>query len=301
MGDDRTGGVEHDGVPDRALGTGQHRTRLGRIGLRVATQQVVEVSTRKPESRGIKSQPVHRARLHPPDGARSSGGQLVEPVVAVHNEHAGAARSEYPRHHLGEVGERAADQPSPRPGRISKRSKEIENSGHPELAAHRGRVPIQRVEHRREAEPDPHLGEAARDLVGSEVDAYAECLQRVGAAGQRGRRPVAVFDHRHACGRNHNRRHGGQVDRVDAIAAGTDDVDGVVADSVVGHLARVAQHDVGQLTDLGRGGNLHLHRHRESCDLSRPRVAGHDLVHGPGGLSPGQVLSARQTTQNLWP
>ena len=185
MGDDRAGGVEHDGIPHRALGAGQHRTRLGRVGLRVATEQLVELGAGEAESGGIERQLVHRAGLHPPDRARGGGGQLVETVVAVHDEHAGPARGEHARHHLGEVGERAADQPRPRPSRIGKRPKEIEHRRHPDLAAHRGRVPVGRMEQRREAEPDPDLGEAARDLLGSEVDAHPERLERVGAAGQR--------------------------------------------------------------------------------------------------------------------
>ena len=94
------------------------------------------------------------------------------------------------------------------------------------------------------------------------------------------------------------------VDRLtvfDAVTARSDDVDGVVGHGVSGHLARVVEHDVGQLTDFGRGGNLHRHRHRESRDLSRAGIAGHDLVHGPGGLAPGQVLSVRQPPQHLRP
>ena len=212
-----------------------------------------------------------------------------------------APRGEHPGHHLGEISERAADQPGPRLSRIRKRPKQIEDRRHPDLAAHRRRVPVGRVEQRREAEPDPDFGQAARDLVGPEVDAHPERLERVGAAGQRGRRAVAVFDHRHPRGRDHDRRHRRQVDRVDAVATGADDVDGVVADRVGGYPARVAEHHVGQLADFGRGGRLHLHRDREGGDLGRRRLAGHDLVHRPGGLAPRQVLPVGQTAQDLRP
>jgi len=304
VGDHRPGGVEHDGVADRTLGAGQHRAHLGGIGLRVAAQQIIETGSGETESGGIEGQLVHRPGLHPPNRARRGGGQLVEPVVAVHDEHAGPARREHPRHHLGQFGERAADQPGPGPCRIGQRPKEIEDRRHPDLATHRRRVPVRRVKQWREAEPDPDLGEALRDLLGPQVDAHPERLERVGAAGQRRRRPIAVFDHRHARRRDHDRRHGGQVDGVDAIATGADDVDGTGGD-VGGRPCRqlegVAQHDIGQLTDFGRGGDLHLHRHREGGDLGRLRVAGHDLVHRPGGLTPRQFPAARQPRQDLRP
>ena len=219
----------------------------------------------------------------------------------MHHQHAGPARRQDPRHHLGEVGEGAADQTRPRPGRIGERPKEIKDRRDPDLASHRGRVAVRRVEHRREAEPDPQLGDAACHLLGTQVDAHPERLQRVGAAGQRRRRPVAVLDHRHPGGGNHDRRHRGQVDRVDAVAAGTHDVDRVVGNPPGGHRAGVAQHDVGQLADLGRGGNLHRHRHREGGDLGRAGVTGHDPVHGPPGLAARQFPPASQATQDLRP
>ncbi|AII90794.1 hypothetical protein IZ84_11715 [Mycobacterium tuberculosis] len=209
MGDDRTGGVEHHSVPDRAPGTAQHRAHRGRVGLRIASSQLVKLGARKPESGGIKRQLIHAARRNAPDRARGGGGQLVQPIVAVYHQHTGPARSKHPGHHFGEVGERASDQSSPGPGRIGQRPEKIEHGGHTDLAAYRGRVPVGGMEPRREAEPDPNLREAARDQGGSQVDAHPQRLQRVGATGQRGRRSVAVLDHRHTRSRHHNRRHGG--------------------------------------------------------------------------------------------
>nr|BBX76342.1 hypothetical protein MFLOJ_01290 [Mycobacterium florentinum] len=183
MRDDRAGGVEHDGIADSALDTAEHAAHLLGVGVRVAAQQLVELGAREPESRGVERQLVHRASLHAPDRAGRGRGQFVQAVVAVHHQHAGAPRGEHPGHHLGEVGERAADQPRPRQRRIGKRPKEIEDRRYPDLATHRRRVPVGRMERRREAEPDPDLGEAARDLIGAQVDAHAEGLERVGAAG----------------------------------------------------------------------------------------------------------------------
>ncbi|GAB1816117.1 hypothetical protein MUNTM_51600 [Mycobacterium sp. MUNTM1] len=184
MRDDRAGGVEDDGVAHRTLAAGQHGADLGCVGLRVTAQQIVEIGSGETESGRIEGQLVHCAGLHPPDRAGGGRRQLVKPVVTVHHQHTGPTRGEHPRHHLGQLGERAADQSGPRPGRIGQRPKEIEDRRHADLAAHRGGVPVGRVEQRREAEPDADLGEAACDLFGAEVDADAERLERVGAAGQ---------------------------------------------------------------------------------------------------------------------
>jgi len=92
-----------------------------------------------------------------------------------------------------------------------------------------------------------------------------------------------------------------KVDGVDAVATGTDDVDGVTTRGVGGHLQRVTQHDVGQLANFSGGGAFHLHRHTESGDLGRCRGTRHDLVHGPGGLTPRQVPPTGQTAQDLSP
>ncbi|MCU6566732.1 hypothetical protein NLK98_26985, partial [Klebsiella pneumoniae] len=67
MGDDRTGGVEHHSVPDRAPGTAQHRAHRGRVGLRIASSQLVKLGARKPESGWIKRQLIHAARRNAPD------------------------------------------------------------------------------------------------------------------------------------------------------------------------------------------------------------------------------------------
>ncbi|OOK67949.1 hypothetical protein BZL29_6657 [Mycobacterium kansasii] len=181
MGDDRAGGVEHHRVSDRALCPAQDGAGFGRIGLRVTAQQLVELGTCEAESRGIESQFVDGARLHPPDRAGGRRGQLVEPVVAVHHQHAGPARGKDPGHHLGEVSERAADQPRPRPGRIRQRPKQIEHRGHADLAAHHRGVPVRRMELRREAKTNPDFLEAAHHLIGIQVDAHPERFQGVGS------------------------------------------------------------------------------------------------------------------------
>ena len=144
----------------------------------------------------------------------------------MHHQHAGPARREHSGHHLGQVGERAADQSGRRLARIGQRPQQIEDRGHPDLASRRRRVPVGRVKPGCEAEADTDFSDAARHLVRLEVDAHPQRLERVGTAGKRRRSPVAVLDHRDTGGRHHDGRHRGQVDGVDAVAAGADDVHG---------------------------------------------------------------------------
>lgn len=301
MGDHGTRGVEQHRVPDRAGAAGQHRPDLGGVELGIAADQLVQSGTCETEGRGIEPQLVDGARLHPPDGAGRGGGQLIETIVTVHHQHAGAAARENPGGHLGQVGERASDQTRPRTGRIGQRAKQIEHRRDADLAAHRRGVAIRRMKMRREAESDPHLGEAAYHLLGPQVDAHTQLLERVGSAGQRGCRAVAVLDHGHPAGRHHDGGHRRQIHRVGPVAARTDDVDGIRADlrtlGIPGKRDRVRQHGVGQLADLVGGRALHPHRHPEGRDLCRGGRPRHDLVHGPGRLPRRQVTAVGQLPQ----
>jgi len=294
-------GVEHHGVAHRPLGAGQHGAHLGGVGRGVTATQLVELGAREPESGGIELELVDGAGLHPPDGARGGGGELVETVVAVHHQHTGPACSKHTGHHLSQLSERTADQPRPRSSRIGQRPKQIEHRRHPDLAAHHRRMAVGRMKLGREAKADTELGEAAGDLFRPQVDAHPERLEGVGAAGQRGRRPVAVLDHRHARGRHHDRGHGGQIDRVHPVAAGANDVDRVVGDRSERHRTGVVEHHAGQFADFVGRRALHLHRHRERRDLGRLGRAGHDLVHRPGGLTAQQVLPVSQAPQHPRP
>jgi len=295
MGDHRACGVQHHRVTHRPRGARQHLACLRRIGLGVAAHQRRYVGAGEPESRGIEGQLLHGACLDAPDGARRRRGELVEPVVTVHDQHAGAAGGEHAGHHLGQIGPRAADQPGTRRARIRQRPKEIEHRRYADLAAGRSGMPVRRMEHRREAETDADLGDAARDVVWAEVDAHPEGFQRVGAAAAGRRGPVSVLDHRHPGGRHHEGGHRREVHGVRPVAAGAHHVDGVGADLLGGHSPGVGQHRVGQLGHLGGRRPLHLHRHAESGDLCRRCGARHDLVHRPRRLpSPQRLLRGQQ-------
>jgi len=294
----RPRGVEDHRVAHRALGAAQHRAHLGGVGLRVPTDQRGQIGAWETERGRIEGEPLDGSGLHPPDGARRGGGELVESVITVHHQHAGAPGGEHAGHHLGQIRPGATDQARARGGWVGQRAEQVEHRRHADLAPHHRRVPVGRVELRREREPDAHLAHTALHLLGAQVDPHPERLESVGAAGQRRRGPVAVLDHRHPARRHHDRRHRRQVDRVVPVATGADDVDGVGADLVGGHPAGVRQHDLGQLVHLGGGGPLHPQRHRERRDLGGCRRAGHDLVHGPGGMPDRERLVGGQAGQD---
>lgn len=59
------------------------------------------------------------------------------------------------------------------------------------------------MEHRREAETDANLPDAAGHLVGTEIDLHPERLEDVRPAALGGRRPVSVLDDANAGRRDH--------------------------------------------------------------------------------------------------
>ncbi|BBZ16107.1 hypothetical protein MGAD_04420 [Mycolicibacterium gadium] len=180
MGHHRASRIEHHSITHRALGAAEHRPhRLG-VRLRVTADELGQLRAGEPERHRIERQPLDSAGLNSPDGARRGGGQLVKTVIAVHHQHAGAAGGENAGHHLGQVRPRAADQTGPRRGRIRQRPKQIEDGGHTDLAPHNASMPVGRMELRRETESDTDLSDAARDILGTQVDPHPERLESVG-------------------------------------------------------------------------------------------------------------------------
>jgi hypothetical protein len=93
-----------------------------------------------------------------------------------------------------------------------------------QLLAHRRHVLHGRMVVGREHEADAALLDAARDLLGRQVDVDAQRLQHVGAARLARHAAPAVLAHLGArCGR-HEHRAGRDVEGVRAVAAGADDV-----------------------------------------------------------------------------
>jgi len=185
VGDHRPGGIEHDGVAHRSGCTGQYRAGLRGVGVSIPADEIGDSRAGKSEVRRVEGQLVDGSRPHPPDGAGGRGGQFVEPVVTVHHQHAGLPSREYSRHHLGQVAERATDQPGPRPGRVRQRPKEVENRRYADLPARRPRITVGRVEYRGETEADSHFCHTTGHVVGAEIDPNSEGLEHIRAATAR--------------------------------------------------------------------------------------------------------------------
>ena len=233
------------------------------------------------------------------DHARGAGGRdLVEAVVAVHDEVAGVAHHAHrlgDAVHVARVGD--ADELVPRPRRVGQRTDEVERGRHAELAAHRRDVLHGQVVAGREHEADAALGDAAAHVLRGEVDVHAERLEHVGAAALAGRRAVAVLGDGDAGAGGDQRGRGGDVEGAGAVAAGAagveDDV-GVHVD-LLGQLAHGARHADDLLGRLA----LDAQRAEEGARLGLAGPAAHDLEqHGARVLlrevAPGGELRQRR-------
>jgi hypothetical protein len=85
------------------------------------------------------------------------------------------------------------------------------------------------------------------------------------------------------------------------IGTETVDVVGTGPDLLGGQPAAVLQHHVGQFGHFCCGWRLHLHSHGEGRELRRRRRSGHDLLHGPAGLSARQILTRGQNLEHSRP
>ena len=138
-------------------------------------------------------------------------------------------------------------------------------------------VAQRRVVQRGEAEGDA----ASLDALGRPARAAGRsptpsCLQHVGGAAGGRRRPVAVLDHAGAGGRRHDGGHRRDVDRVGAVAAGADHVDGRARDVDPAWRARAC----------ARPGRSSRRRSRP-WPAARPR----SRRSGHGGAAPAMISS----------
>ena len=134
--------------------------------------------------------------------------------------------------------------------------------------------------------------QAALDDGGRRGDVDAERLEEIGAAASAGHRAVAVLGDLDAAGGDHERRHGRDVERVRAIAAGAAGIEDVGV--LPRQPGRPRAHGPREADDLGRTLALHRQRDQEPGNLRRLRAAFHDLVHGRRRLLDGEVLTPLQ-------
>ena len=106
-----------------------------------------------------------------------------------------------------------------------------------------------------------------------EVEPHAGRLEHVGRAAARRHRAVAVLGHRHPGRRRHQRRGGGDVDRVGAVAAGAAGVDRAVRRR---HGDGAGAHGPSRGRDLGAGLALGAQRDQHCRDLGVLELPVHD-------------------------
>ena len=149
----------------------------------------------------------------------------------------------------------------------------------------------------REEEAEAELVDRPFDPFRRQLELEAERFEHVRRAGLRRRGAVAVFRDRGSCGSSDERRSGGDVVRVRAVPARTDDVDDVGplrpdVEDVLAHRLRAAG-------DLVRCLSLRAQGDEEAGDLGLRRVPGHDLAHRRARLVPREVVAFEQPGDDL--
>ncbi|EOR71910.1 putative RNA-binding protein [Thermobifida fusca TM51] len=297
-GGERRSRVEQDRVPHRAGAAVQELADDAGVELDVSAAQRFRGGPRNAQVCRVQLLVADRAVGDDPHRRGRRGGELVQPVVAAEHEGVHTALGEDPGHDLAHVPVEDADRGGGGPGRVGQRSQEVEDGGHGELAPRLGRVLQRGVVERREAEGDVDLFGHRDRVRGVQVDDHAQPFQHVGGAARGGGCPVAVLDHPRPGSRGDDRGHGGDVDRVCAVAAGSYDVEGGAGD---GDRHRVVEHALGQTPHLSDAFALGAQRDREPRDLGVGGRTGHDLVHCPLGVVGRQRGAVQQCADQVGP
>ncbi len=206
------------------------------------------------------------------------------------------------QHPRGEVGVGHTDELAAHLAGVGHRSEQVEDGRDPDLTAGRRGETERRMEPRREAEPEAGLLDAAADGGRAELDRHAERFEHVGGAAQRGRPARAVLAHGHAGAGRDERGHRRHVDRVRAIATGTDDVDRPLPQVVAERdEVGVGEHGVEHPRELLGRLPLGAQRDDEPDQLRGGRVTGQDRVHRRPGLLGRQVTPFEQLGEQAGP
>ncbi len=180
--------------------------------------------------------------------------------------------------------------------RVGERPEQVEYGAHAEFLAHGGDMAHGGVELRRHEEADIGLLERAlqRGNACGEVD--AELAQHVGGAAWRRHAAIAVLDHRHTAGRDHEGHRGGNVERALGVAAGAAGVDGAFGGAELRRFQ--AQH-------FGPGGDF-IHRlaldaqgQQECTHLRRGRARVHDDLERARRLLAAKVAAFGENGEDL--
>ena len=181
----------------------------------------------RPTSVGSRVELGDRAVAHPPHRRGRGEGELVEAVVTAEDGCRAAAAREDPGDERGDPGVGHPDGGVGGLRRVGQRAERVERGADPEVAAgHRG-VAHRGVEGVGEAERDAGRARRPRPpAAGVRVSDDAQRLEHVGRPGARRGRAVAVLDHPQPGRRHDDGGHRRDVDRVQPVTAGADDVDG---------------------------------------------------------------------------
>ena len=181
----------------------------------------------------------------------------------------------------------AADRRGRHPGRVGQRAEEVEGGRHAELAPRpRRRAACRRgTPARSRTRCRPRRPSRPRRRPGRSMATPSSSSTSADAAG-RGRGPVAVLDDRPPGAGDDQRGHRRDVDGVRPVGAGADDVDGAARSTGSGaarsSIVRTRPASSSGVSPLARSSTANA----ASC--AGRRLAGHDLVHRPGGVVGGQ-------------
>ena len=232
-GGDRRGGVEQHRVAHRAALAGQHRAHHLGVERGVAAAQRLAARParcRASPGRARPAGPSPSATTQTLRGGR--GGQLVQAVVAAEHQRASRRGRRAPAAITGAIA-RSAQPIAAARGRAGLVSgpRKLNDGRHAELAARAGRraaSPGGRPARSR-SRCRPRATVAATPSAGRSIATPSSSSTSAAPHG-RGRRPVAVLDHRPPAAGDDQRRHRRDVDGVGPVAAGADDVDRAAVD-----------------------------------------------------------------------
>ena len=158
-----------------------------------------------PSERRIDAQPAHAARLEPGRVRVRGGGDLVEPVGAVHDERAREPScAERRRQRLDQRRRVDADQLEAHADRVEQRAQAVHQRAHAERLAHRRERAHGGMGDAREERRDARPRRAASPPTSTGSSTFdAERLEHVDAAGAARGGAVAVLRDRHAGARDH--------------------------------------------------------------------------------------------------
>ena len=208
---------------------------------------------------------------------------LVHAVLSVHHQDMVCAQAlHHPHLDTDQIRMKHSHEGVRRTGWIGQRPQDIKDRAHAQLAAHRCHVLHRRMVIRRKHEPDPGGLQAVGHLRRAQIDARAECFQHIGGTGLRRHPAIAMLGDFRTSSRSNEHGSGRDVEGVQAITAGPDNVNKVLRITSLNPRGELAHH-LGRCSDFpdrlffdpqaGEDGGGHGRRHLTAHDHA------HELEH----------------------